>query len=146
MPTYHCISPSKLLAAEQKHKIAQEITRIHNAVTGAASFFAQVIFTEIAEGSYFVGGKRLASDQLFVHGHIRAGRSALDRQRLVAELVDALSIAAALPKRAIWVYIAELPARQMAEYGHVLPEPGDESDWLQTLPAEDRDFMLGIGR
>jgi phenylpyruvate tautomerase PptA (4-oxalocrotonate tautomerase family) len=145
MPTYYCVSPSGLLAADQKQKIAQEITRIHNAVTGAASFFAQVVFTEIADGDYFIGGKRLASDQFFVHGHIRAGRSALDRQRLVAELVDALSATAALPKRAVWVYIAELPARQMAEYGHVLPEPGDESAWLQSLPAEDRDFMLGIG-
>jgi hypothetical protein len=53
--------------------------RRHNAVTGAASFFAQVIFTEVAKGNHFMGGAPLASDQIFVHGFIRAGRSLPDR-------------------------------------------------------------------
>ena len=33
----------------------------------------------------------------------------------------------------------------MAEYGHVLPEPGDEQIWLDRLPAEDRAYMQGVG-
>lgn len=43
------------------------------------------------------------------------------------------------------VYVTEIPARQMAEYGHVLPEPGDEQMWLDGLPAEDRAYMQGVG-
>jgi hypothetical protein len=35
----------------------------------------------------------------------------------------------------------EIPAGQMAEYGHVLPEPGDEAAWLASLPGEDREFV-----
>lgn len=50
-----------------------------------------------------------------------------------------------LPKRDVWVYVTEIPARQMAEYGHVLPEPGDEQMWLDGLPAEDRAYMQGVG-
>jgi phenylpyruvate tautomerase PptA (4-oxalocrotonate tautomerase family) len=38
MPTYHCTSPAGLLDANKKSAIAADITRIHNAVTGAASF------------------------------------------------------------------------------------------------------------
>lgn len=34
----------------------------------------------------------------------------------------------------------------MAEYGHVLPEPGDEQMWLDGLPAEDRADMQGVGK
>ena len=145
MPTYYCTTPRSLLNAEKKALIAEEITRVHNAVTGAATFFAQVIFSEIAEGDYFVGGAPLASDQVFVHGHIRAGRSVVDRQRLVTDLVESVSKAAGVPQLLVWVYVSELPARQMAEYGHLLPEPGDERTWLSGLPAADRDYMLAIG-
>lgn len=146
MPTYHCTSSTGLLDTEQKSRIAAEITRIHHVVTGAAPFFAQVIFTEVKAGDLFMGGKPLAGDQLFVHGHIRAGRSAVDRKKIVSEIVAALSGATGLPHRSIWVYVSEIPPRQMAEYGHVLPEPGDEEVWLQGLPAEDRSFLLAFGK
>ena len=47
MPTYSCYAPAGLLDAARKSAIAAEITRIHNAVTGAASFFAQVRYLHI---------------------------------------------------------------------------------------------------
>ena len=145
MPTYHCISPAGLLDAGQKSAIAAEITRIHNAVTGAASFFAQVIYADVAKGNHFMGGAPLAADQIFVHGFIRAGRSVPDRQRLVTEMVTAIAGLSGLPKKLVWVYVTEIPARQMAEYGHILPEPGDEKTWLDGLPAEDRAYMESVG-
>src|ERR1700712_1526656 len=116
MPTYHCSAAAGLLDAGQKSAIAAEITRIHNAITGAASFFAQVIYTDIANGNHFIGGAPLASDQIFVHGFIRAGRSVPDRQKLVGEMVTAIAGLAGLPKKLVWVYVTEIPARQMAEY------------------------------
>jgi len=146
LPTYYCTTPRGLLNAAKKALIAKEITRVHNAVTGAATFFAQVIFSEVAAGDYFVGGAPLASDQVFVYGHIRAGRSVVERQRLVTDLVASLGQAAGVPKHLVWVYVTELPARQMAEYGHILPEPGDEDAWLDGLPATDRKYMLAVGR
>ena len=42
--------------------------------------------------------------------------------------------------------IAELPPRQMIEYGYVLPEPGEEHVWTSALPTEDREFMQAVGR
>jgi phenylpyruvate tautomerase PptA (4-oxalocrotonate tautomerase family) len=146
MPTYHCASSAGLLDAGRKSAIAKEITRIHNAVTGAASFFAQVIFAEIASGNHFMGGAPLTSDQIFVHGFIRAGRNVPDRQRLVTEMVTAIAGLSGLPKKLVWVYVTEIPARQMAEYGHILPEPGGEKAWLDGLPAEDRAFMQSVGK
>ena len=146
MPTYFCSAPAGLLDASKKSAIAAAITRIHNAVTGAASFFAQVIFTDVAKGNHFMGGVPLPSDQIFVHGFIRAGRSIADRERLVMEIVTALAELSGLPKNSVWVYVSEIPARQMAEYGHVLPEPGDEKTWLENLPREDRAYMQSIGK
>jgi hypothetical protein len=46
----------------------------------------------------------------------------------------------------VWVYVTEIPARQMAEYGHILPEPGDEKAWLDGLPAEDRAHLHSVGK
>jgi phenylpyruvate tautomerase PptA (4-oxalocrotonate tautomerase family) len=146
MPTYHCTSPAGLLDAAKKSAIAAAITRVHNAVTGAASFFAQVIYTDVAKGNHFMGGAPLSSDQIFVHGFIRAGRSVPDRQKLVTELVSAIADLSGLSKKLVWVYVTEIPARQMAEYGHVLPEPGDEKAWLDGLPAEDRAYMQSVGK
>src|ERR1700722_12418477 len=130
MPTYHCTAPAGLLDAARKAAIAAAITRIHNAVTGAASFFAQVIFTDVAKGNHFMGGAPLASDQIFIHGFIRAGRSVPDREKLVTDMVAAIADLAGQPKKLVWVYITEIPAGQMAEYGHILPEPGGEQAWL----------------
>ncbi len=60
-------------------------------------------------------------------------------------MVSSLSKLSGLLSRDVWVYVTEIPARQMAEYGHVLPEPGDEQMWLDGLPAEDRAYMQGVG-
>jgi phenylpyruvate tautomerase PptA (4-oxalocrotonate tautomerase family) len=141
MPTYRVVAATGLLSAEKKNRIAQAITRVHNRVTGAQAFFAQVIFTEIAAGDHFVGGVPLQGDQVFVHGHIRAGRTPELKRQLLLALVAEVASAGAIALNRIWIYIAELPPGQMAEYGHILPEPGEESTWLAALPAADRELM-----
>jgi phenylpyruvate tautomerase PptA (4-oxalocrotonate tautomerase family) len=141
MPTYRVSAATGLLSAERKHRIAQAITRVHNRVTGAQAFFAQVIFTDIAGGNHFVGGAPLQGDQVFVHGHIRAGRTPEQKRQLLLELVVEVASAGGIASNKIWAYIAELPPGQMAEYGHILPEPGEESAWLAALPATDRELM-----
>ena len=145
MPTYTCTLASHRLTPEQKARVASEITRVHNEVTGAATFFAQVIFQEIAPSNYFVAGKPLVGDQIFLHGQIRAGRSALDRTRLLTSLHRAVAAAADAQASSVWVYLTDLPARDMIEYGHVLPEPGDEARWLNSLPESDRRRMESTG-
>jgi phenylpyruvate tautomerase PptA (4-oxalocrotonate tautomerase family) len=147
MPTYFCTTLEGRLTAEQKRKIAGEITRVHCEVTGAPSFFAQVIFQEVRPGDYFIGGAPLKHDQLFVYGHIRSGRAAVDKSRMIALMAKAVGNAAKVEgSRSVWVYVAELPPRQMIEFGHLLPEAGDEPAWTAALSAEDREFMQSIGK
>jgi phenylpyruvate tautomerase PptA (4-oxalocrotonate tautomerase family) len=147
MPTYYCTSIEGRLSAQQKSKIAGEITRIHAEVTGAPTYFAQVIFDEVKPGNYFIGGAALKHDHLFIFGHIRAGRAAIDKTRMIHLMAKAVGAAAgAADQRSIWVYVGELPARQMIEFGHFLPEAGDEPAWNAALPAADREFMQGIGK
>ena len=144
MPTYIVSAAVGRLSADVKQRIAEDITRIHNQATGAQSFFAQVIFNDVTHGNHYVGGSPLRTEQIFVHGHIRAGRTAERKRELLEGMVDAISETTSVAKRYIWAYISELPPAQMIEYGHVLPEPGSEENWLSSLPAEDRDFMQSI--
>jgi phenylpyruvate tautomerase PptA (4-oxalocrotonate tautomerase family) len=145
MPTYLCTSKTGRLTPHQKRKIAGEITRIHCEVTGAPSFFAQVIFDEVKADDWFIGGTPLTHDHIFVYGHIRAGRAAVDKTRMIKSMGEAVALAADVENgRAVWIYVNELPPRQMIEFGQVLPEAGDETAWTAALPEEDRAFMQSI--
>jgi len=145
MPTYTCTAAEGLLDAACKARIAEAITRAHAQVTGAPRHFAQVIFDEVRAGNHFVGGAPLAHEHVFVYGRIRAGRSAVDRRALVERLIADVAQAAGVDAFAVWVYLLELPARAMAEFGTILPEPGDEPAWTAALSDEQRERMDRIG-
>jgi phenylpyruvate tautomerase PptA (4-oxalocrotonate tautomerase family) len=141
MPTYTVTTPDGCLNQEKRSKIAQEITRVHNETTGAPTYFAQVIFNDVPSGKYFVGGVPLRGEQVFVNGQIRAGRTAESKDQLIAQMLAAVAKAAGLPANHVWIYITDLIPRQMAEFGNVLPEPGDEARWTEALPVADRAHM-----
>jgi phenylpyruvate tautomerase PptA (4-oxalocrotonate tautomerase family) len=146
MPTYFVTTAVQRLSAAEKQAIASAITHVHNEVTDAPMFFAQIIFTEIAAGNHFVGGMPANSDAVFIHGHVRSGRSPEQKRQLLVRIIDAVGAATMISKKFIWAYIAELPPAQMAEYGHILPEPGMENTWLAGLPEADRTHVERIGR
>ena len=141
MPTYTVTTPEGCLDDDKRARIAREITRVHHETTGAPAYFAQVLFVEIKPGRYFVGGGPLRGKQVFVNGQIRAGRTAESKDALIRQMATAVAQAAMLPANHVWVYISDLIPRQMIEFGHVLPEPGDEAKWAEGLPATDRAHM-----
>ena len=146
MPTYTVSAEANRLTQRQKAMIAQEITRIHKSVTGAGAYLTQVLFTDLVPGNHFVGGKPLQHDLIYVLGQIRAGRSPEQRQELLTQLTNALALTAGAAHNAIWASIMEIPFYQMIEFGHILPQPGTETEWFQGLPSVDRGIMERIGR
>src|SRR5262245_58121128 len=140
MPTYSVTSVEGCLDAPKRAKIASEITHIHSKTTGAPTYFAQVIFTEIAPDYHFVGEVPLKGHQVFVNGQIRGGRSAESKDSLIAQIPATVAEASN-----VWVYITHLAPRQMVEFGHVLPEAGDEARWAAALPEADRAQMQSFG-
>jgi phenylpyruvate tautomerase PptA (4-oxalocrotonate tautomerase family) len=145
MPTYTVTVPRGQLNPSQKTRIAQGITRVHSEATGAPSYFAQVIFSEVDEGNYFLGGRPLSHGQVFVHGQIRGGRTPESKSALISSMLEVVAEAASIPFTGVSIYIVDLQARQMVEFGHVLPEPGDEPAWMAALPQSDREMMQAIG-
>jgi phenylpyruvate tautomerase PptA (4-oxalocrotonate tautomerase family) len=145
MPTYTCLARAGWLGAERKRAIARAVTAAHSDLTGAPAWFAQVLFRDVADGDHFVGGAPLDHEHVFISAQIRTGRSAGLRDALVRRLTADVAAAAGVEAFGVWVYLVELPPAAMVEFGHVLPEPGEEDAWTAALPAAYRDRLRGLG-
>jgi hypothetical protein len=105
------------------------------------------LFLHDSGASAYGRTKSAKHDRIFVYGHIRSGRAAVGKSRMITLMARAVGDAAkAENSSSVWVYVAELPPRQMIEFGRLLPEAGDEPAWTAALPAEDREFMPSIGK
>ena len=133
MPTYTVTNSNFNLTAKKQKDLAQGITKVHNVITGANTYFAQVIFNKTKKNNHFMGGKKVKEPSLFLLGQIRAGRPKKIKDRLISDLKNILVKKTKLDETQVWVYIVDLPPSQMIEYGAVLPESGKELQWFKGL-------------
>ena len=146
MPTYTVTNSNFNLSSKQQKNLAEGITKVHNVVTGANTYFAQVIFNKTKKDNHFMGGKKIKEPSLFLLGQIRAGRSKEVKDKLIVDLKDVLVKNSKLDETQVWVYINDLPPSQMIEYGAVLPESGKESEWFNNLSRKLKDKLSKIER
>ena len=133
MPTYTVTHSNFKLQTKTKVKIAKGITKVHNIVTGANTYFAQVIFNKTKNNDHYMGGKKVREPQLFLHGQIRSGRSAKIKKKLILGLREILIKNTKIKKDFVWAYLEDLPPQQMIEYGEILPKSGGEKKWFNSL-------------
>ncbi|HEX9461638.1 MAG TPA: tautomerase family protein [Alphaproteobacteria bacterium] len=143
MPTYACSTAAGRLTPAQKADIVRSITAIHHEETGAPRYFVQVIFYELAPGNHFIGGQSAPAGQIWIRGDIRAGRSEEQKRKLISRILRDVSKTSAIAAEEVWVYLCDIPAHNIAEYGRVLPPPGGETEnaWFATLPAALRERL-----
>ena len=144
MPTYTVTNSNFNLTTKQQKNLAQGITKVHNIVTGANTYFAQVIFNKTKKNNHFMGGKKVKEPSLFLFGQIRAGRSKKVKDKLISDLKNILVQNSKLDETQVWVYINDLPPSQMIEYGAVLPESGKEKEWFKNLSPKLRKKLSSI--
>ena len=122
MPLYRCSSPQGRLSDAQREQIARAFTEIHCDLTGAPPTFVH---------SQFHHHEALAGVPEFIlHAGIRAGRDEELVSRLIERCTRAVAqIAQTAPER-IRMRTSSTPASWILEGGRVLPEPGEEDDWL----------------
>lgn len=138
MPTYTVTSVNVALSEVQKAEIADAITTAHHDGTGAPRFFAQVLFRALAGSDHFLGGRPNTSPHIFVHGLIRAGRDTAAKQDVMERVVARVTEIAGVGREDVWMYIQDIDAAQMIEYGRTLPEPGSEEAWLSGVTGRKR--------
>jgi phenylpyruvate tautomerase PptA (4-oxalocrotonate tautomerase family) len=144
MPTYVCSVPTGLFDAAQKISIAEAISRIHSEATGAPQFFVQVVIDENQSKDRFLGG-RLTTNHIWIRGDIRGGRTKEQREKLMLDIMKDVSRITGVTENSIWVYLCNLEATDMIEYGHILPAPGEEQAWFEKLPQSLQDYLAGLG-
>ncbi len=141
MPTYTVTVANLSLSPQQKSQIAEAITEAHNAQTGAPRFFAQVLFYAAKEGEHFVGGRVNTVPQVFVHGLVRDGRSIEIKQALMSQMLEEIAQIVDITAEDVWIYLQDIPATQMIEFGRFLPAPDDEAEWEKGMSPEKRDSL-----
>lgn len=124
MPLYRCAIRGGLSSEDQRARIAKEVVRIHCGVTGAPPSFVHAFFSE-AEAEDLPPGKRA-----FVLGSIRWGRSDEQKERIVSELGDVVAEVLGCGRGEVGVATVDIPSKWNMEGGELLPEPGEEAEWL----------------
>ncbi|MCD2197590.1 tautomerase family protein [Actinomycetospora endophytica] len=143
MPNYAIHLRTESSTAAARADLARRISAVHARATAAPPSFVQVIVHPIV-GEHFIAGEPVDPRAVFVHGHIRAGRTAEAKHELIVGLRDAVVAALGVPDDLVWVYVSEIPAEQMVEFGRVLPAPGQEAEWQAALPDDVRDRLARL--
>jgi phenylpyruvate tautomerase PptA (4-oxalocrotonate tautomerase family) len=143
MPTYVCGIPPNTLNNDQKDQIAAAIGRRHSEATGAPAFFVQVAIEE-SDTRRYIGGE-LSGAHIWIRGDIRSGRPEAVRSALMLAIMKDVSSIAGIPEASIWVYLCNLEPTDMVEFGHVLPSPGREQLWFESLPTGLQTYLSGLG-
>ena len=117
MPLYICGAPASVLSDDQRRGIAEAITRVHCEITGAPAIFAHVVLDE-------------SKTEYSVFGTIRAGRSDEAKDELKRQMASAVGAVVGVDAAKVSVFTADVPASWVMEGGALLPEPGEEGDWL----------------
>jgi phenylpyruvate tautomerase PptA (4-oxalocrotonate tautomerase family) len=134
MPTYVCSATAGRLTPVQKTEIVRSITSIHHEETGAPRYLVQVIFYDLAPDSHYVAGQPAPADQIWVRGDIRGGRTNEQKSRTIRRIMQEVGRASGAAEDTVWVYLCDIPAANIGEYGRVLPSPGEEDSWFSSLP------------
>ena len=135
MPTYVCTTAAGRLSAAQRAKIAQAITIIHAEEGVAPRYFVQVLFHGVEPDSHFIGGQPAPEGLIWVRADIRRGRTDTQKKAIMERVAAEISAAANVSREDVWVYISDIPATGVLEFGHVLPPPGQEEEWFESMPA-----------
>jgi len=121
MPLYRCLVPSRSVPLERRQAIARAITAAHCDATGAPAQFVHVFFIETADSD---------DAPILVSGSIRAGRTNEQKQRIATGVQGAFERLAGVSTARIRVDLTDVPASWLMEGGRIMPEPGEEADWL----------------
>ena len=136
MPTYVCSTAAGRLTSAQRAEIATAITTIHAEEGRAPRYFVQVLFNDVPPDSHFIGGQPAPEGLIWVRADIRSGRTDDQKKAIMERIANDISASAKVGREDVWVYISDIPATGVLEFGQVLPQPGQEDAWFASMPEE----------
>lgn len=140
MPTY-AFTTARDLTSEQRARLVESVTAIHAVEATAPRYFVQTIFYKVEPGAIAIGGEAASPDHIWVRADIRAGRTNEQKRNMLQRIMRETSAILGISEQDVWVYISDIPAQGVLEFGNVLPEPGGEEAWLAALPDALREKL-----
>lgn len=133
MPVYEVTTTQGTLDAEQRSKLAAEITKVHTEETGSPAAFVQVVFPELPAGHSYTAGTE--ATPAIIRGQIRAGRAPSVRHAIITRLFDFYAELTGASRMSILVAVLDVPAQWAMEAGYILPEPTPEEEaaWFARI-------------
>lgn len=141
MPTYAFTTMIRL-SSEQRGKLVDSVTAIHQVEATAPRYFVQVVFHTVEPGSMYIGGEAAPDDHVWVRADIRAGRTREQKAAILHRIMAETSEILGVSRENVWVYVSDIPAEGVAEFGAVLPQPGGEEEWLAGLSSALRERLI----
>jgi phenylpyruvate tautomerase PptA (4-oxalocrotonate tautomerase family) len=129
MPMYTITTTAKTLSDPAKAELAAAITKTHADITQAPSSFVHVIFDEQPQTNVFTDS--VPSQPLIIVGNTRGGRADFQKTELGLAISSVSSAISGIPETKILVIIDDTQAKFAIERGRVLPDPGQEDQWLK---------------
>ena len=121
MPLYRCLVPSRAVPMDRRQEIARAVTKAHCDATAAPPQFVHVFFIDMPDSD---------EAQVMVSGSIRAGRTAEQKQQITRDVQAAFERLAGIPSVRTRVDLTDVPASWLMEGGRIMPEPGEEAEWM----------------
>lgn len=123
MPMY-LIASKNAFSTEQCEYIVKTITDVHCEMTKAPPEFVNVIFT--------VGRSVARGKQVTMLANVRNGGNRDDQslEALRVALQEQVAAVAKVSSNKVGVQLLGVPANWNMEGGEILPDPGDETEWL----------------
>jgi phenylpyruvate tautomerase PptA (4-oxalocrotonate tautomerase family) len=144
MPTYVCSVPNGKLSETQKQDMATAITKRHCDATGAPPFFVEVVVEEECTSRRFIGGT-ITDEYIWIRVDMRSGRSDQQSAQIMLNIVADVSRISGVPEENVWINLCKLAPTDMVEYGRVLPKPGEEQQWFESLPLDLKKRLESVG-
>jgi len=76
--------------------------------------------------------------QVYVHGLVREGRNIEIKQALMSQMLEEIAKILDITAEDVWIYVQDIPATQMIEFGRFLPAPGEEAEWEKGMTQGKR--------
>lgn len=124
MPVYSLTSNKKISDAN-KQKLADLFTDTHCSIMIAPEQFVHVIFSD---GIPITGNK-----SLYIHANVRLGRAQNQIDRLCETLTRECAKILQVKEDKIHINLLEIPGKWAMEGGHVMPDPGEEDEWMEKV-------------
>jgi len=122
MPLYTVITQEHALSGEIKHKMADEITRIHVAVMKVPRNFVRVVFLHYPEGSGFAAG--VEAPIAAVNCVLRSGHSTAEKSDMLLQLWSMFQKLTGIATDQLAISLQEIPSSNAMEMGQIMPAVG----------------------